>query len=329
MMGVVVACFALATDRVQELFIHLVTQQKYAPLLLTPCSFAISAWLILRYFPAAAGSGVPQAIAAQGLEGKEDQQYLLGLKVIAGKIMLVLLVLAGGASVGREGPSVQIVGAGLMLFFATVARLQDRRTFIMAGGAAGVAAAFNTPIAGIAFLIEEMARGMQYTNRLTLLAIIVLSGIAAMMITGNYDYFGYIKSDISLGLHWVPILVIGIVCGFAGSIFNILILDGRRYLYGIGNGFGTRNPVYFAAICGLGVATLGNVRYGITGNCCLFCRGYPVTCYRRRDCAGNHWQGKHHDAPSCRIPDRRCGQQDIISFFHLSRDGTSYYGRQE
>src|SRR3546814_14197764 len=82
---------------------------------------------------------------------------MLSLHVGLLKPVLTVIALLCGASVGREGPTVQI-GAAVANFVGRHNSTRVRRSLILAGGAAGVAAAFNTPIAGIVFAIAELAR---------------------------------------------------------------------------------------------------------------------------------------------------------------------------
>lgn len=269
-MGAVLAGFAMATDKAQALFFTAFAREKLLPLVLTPTAFAVSVWLMLRYFPAASGSGVPQALAAQQLTDKKSHAYLLGPRVIVGKMLLVVLVLLCGASLGREGPCVQL-GAGIMLLFSRYARLPDRRLFITAGGAAGFAAAFNAPLAGIAFLVEEMARGMRYKERLTILSIILLAAIGATSVMGDYDYFGHVKSGLTLTGYWWPIVVIGLICGCVGAVFNLMITKGRKHVGKMLNGFDKKQPIAFAAGCGFLVAALGIATGGVS-----FGSGYEI-----------------------------------------------------
>ena len=106
-------------------------------------------------------AGIPQAIAARELESSAAREKLVRLfRTGIGKIFIsFFLGLLIGASIGREGPTVQ-VGASIMF---AIGRLSPSRQpgLILAGAAAGVAAAFNTPIAGIVFAIEEISRSFE------------------------------------------------------------------------------------------------------------------------------------------------------------------------
>jgi H+/Cl- antiporter ClcA len=147
--GAVAVALALAADWVQGEFHQLVAKWRYASLLVTPLGFALSVYLTNRYFPNSQGSGIPQAIAARELSDQDARGRLVSIRIAVGKVLLTLLGLLCGASAGREGPTVQ-VGASIMF---AIGRMSPRRQpgLILAGAAAGVAAAFNTPLAGIVF----------------------------------------------------------------------------------------------------------------------------------------------------------------------------------
>src|SRR5262249_25093755 len=151
--------------------------------------FVVSAFLAQQVFPGSGGSGIPQAIAARHLRNPDGRARLLSLRLAAGKILLTLLGLASGASIGREGPTVQ-VGAAIMLAAGRIGRMPAERGLILAGAAAGVAAAFNTPLAGIVFAIEEMGRAFEQRNAGLVLIAVILAGIASLGLVGNYSYFG-------------------------------------------------------------------------------------------------------------------------------------------
>ena len=128
------------------------------------------------------------------MEGEERvaPRSLLSLRIMFGKVLLTLGGLAAGASIGREGPTVQI-GAAIMHAFHGRGPLQgeqQRRTLILAGGAAGIAAAFNTPLAGIMFAIEELSSHHVFKANSSTLITVVLSGLVSLSLLGNYTYFG-------------------------------------------------------------------------------------------------------------------------------------------
>jgi H+/Cl- antiporter ClcA len=145
--GVISVGFAAAATQAARLFDALLVTPWIA-LIVVPLGFMLSAWAAWRFFPGSEGSGIPQAIAARHLKDEKPRARLLSLRLTFGKILLTLFGLACGASIGREGPTVQ-VGAAIMLQAGRLGRMVGERGLILAGAAAGVAAAFNTPLAGI------------------------------------------------------------------------------------------------------------------------------------------------------------------------------------
>lgn len=274
--GLTIVAFTWATERAIELFERLHAGWWWAPLLLTPLCAAAIVWLTRRYAPGAAGSGIPQVMAA--LEpAVEPRQHALfvSLKLSAAKIVLSTAGLLAGLSLGREGPSVQIA-AGVML---SIRRWLPQRAnvsehgLLVAGGAAGIAAAFNTPLAGVMFAIEELSRSPEQRSSGLLVAGIVLAGLVAVSINGNGTYFGVIRVD-EIGSDLIlPGLLVAILSGLAGGLFARLLINS---LSGTGSDrfsrWRARWPVMFAAGCGLAVAVIGLVSNGAT-----FGSGYGYT----------------------------------------------------
>ena len=101
------------------------------------------------------------------------------------------------------------------------------RSVILAGAAAGVAAAFNTPLAGIVFAIEEMARAFEHRYSGVVLTAIVLAGASSLSILGNYGYFGFADGDYSLGRDWLAIAVLGIARRNLGRPVRFAVEQGQ------------------------------------------------------------------------------------------------------
>ncbi|HEU5046453.1 MAG TPA: chloride channel protein [Rickettsiales bacterium] len=263
LVGLVASYFALLADWAQHTFNSMVKHSPWLPLIVSPTLFAFCTWITLRYFPSIPGSGIPQAMAARFLRDAQSRRYLVGPRVIVGKMLITIIGLLAGASIGREGPTVQ-VGAALLLLFAELGGLSAERGIVLAGASAGVAAAFNTPLAGIVFAIEEMARAFEHRNSSIVLAAIVFSGAAAMSISGNYNYFGYTMAELSINRDWLAIAVLGVAGGLFGSLFTVLIIHGGKFVKQLYHQFGSRNPIKFSALCGLIIASIGILTKGIT-----------------------------------------------------------------
>ncbi|SCK27947.1 chloride channel protein [Vogesella sp. LIG4] len=262
--ALVIVAFARLVDWSSTLFNQLRLQSAWLPFLLTPAGGMLITYLTRQYFHGAAGSGIPQVIAALKMAPEHSKQQLVSLRIAIGKVLLGTAALACGFSSGREGPSVQI-GASLMY---SVRQLLPRRFpihshhLILAGGAAGIAAAFNTPLAGIVFAIEELGRKFEERTNGVLLTAIILAGVISISLQGNYTYFGRIvvgPIDSQLAL---PILLSGSVAGLCGGIFARLMLAGAASWPGLAGQIKQQQPVLFAGLCGLLVALLGYLSDG-------------------------------------------------------------------
>jgi H+/Cl- antiporter ClcA len=220
---------------------------------------ALVAWLTQRVFPGTHGSGIPQTIAALSISNREARDRLLSIRIALGKLVLTLAALASGASVGREGPTVQI-GASIMHSLRRFTRFSVAdidRGLILAGGAAGIAAAFNTPLAGVVFAIEELSRSFEERTSGTIYTAVIVAGVTSVALVGNYTYFGTTQASLTATRMWVVVPVCGILGGLAGGVFSRCMLALRRGLPGRLNAFRSRAPVRFAFLCGLVVALIG------------------------------------------------------------------------
>ena len=264
--GIISVGFARLADLAQRAFAGITASGEWGfllPLVVTPLGFMLSAYLAARYFPNAQGSGIPQAIAARHLRDPEDRTRLLSLRLVFGKIVLTVLGLLSGASIGREGPTVQ-VGASIMLAVARFGGMAQARGLILAGSAAGIAAAFNTPLAGIVFAIEEMSRTYESRANGLVLTAVILSGLAALGLAGSYNYFGSTSVAPASLRDWELVLVCGIGGGALGAAFSGLALYAGQHVRRFAQPQPLRRMVMLAAVCGLAVAAVGILSGGTT-----------------------------------------------------------------
>jgi H+/Cl- antiporter ClcA len=253
--GGAAAVFAKGADYADHYFHLALKYGWWVPLILTPAGLVLVAFLTRKVLPGAEGSGIPQAIAALRSRNEPHRSMLLSMRIAVGKILLTLIGLLSGASIGREGPTVH-VGAAVMYSigrFAKFPRHDIERGLILAGGAAGIAAAFNTPIAGIVFAIEEMSQSFEEETSGTLFLAVVLAGVVAVAVLGDYTYFGRTEAAMVSYTNWIAVAVCGVVGGAFGGIFSWAIVTGNRKL----RPFARRHPLYLAAACGLVVAGAG------------------------------------------------------------------------
>ncbi|SEV90802.1 chloride channel protein [Luteibacter sp. 329MFSha] len=262
--GLAAVLFARAADFASEAFRGMAAYGRWVPFLVTPSMFALLCWLTQGALKATRGSGIPQAIAALKVEDDGFRSRLLALRVAAGKMALTLAALLGGASVGREGPTVH-VGAGLLYSLGRRFGFDEPAAagrFILAGSAAGLAAAFNTPLAGVVFAIEEMSGTFEHRMSGTLLTAVIVAGVVSLGILGNYAYFGDISAALPLGRAWIAVLLTGVVGGLAGGLFARLIIPSATGMRGVLGRLRARQPVVFAAACGLALVLLSQLSAG-------------------------------------------------------------------
>lgn len=264
--GVVSVGFAKLADLAQHGFTSMTTAGEWnylIPLLITPAGFALSAYLAMRFLPNAQGSGIPQAIAARHLKDEEDRGRLLSLRIAFGKILLTVFGLLCGASIGREGPTVQ-VGASIMLAAGRFGGMAQARGLILAGSAAGIAAAFNTPLAGIVFAIEEMGRTYDARTNGLVLAAVIISGLAALGLSGSYHYFGSTSVAPVQMRDWALVLACGIGGGALGAIFSGMAQHFGQRIRRWAQPEPMKRMVLLALCCGLAIAAIGVLSGGYT-----------------------------------------------------------------
>ena len=247
--------FALAADWASQIYADWAgAWPAWSRFVITPAVFALCAFAIRAYFHNAQGSGIPQAIAARRSRDPAHRKALLGWRVLVGKALLTILAIAAGASVGREGPTVQI-GASIIIVAAGFAGLGRERGLVLAGAGAGVAAAFNTPLAGILFAIEEMAKSYERRTMTLVLASTAIAGAVTIGLIGNYVYFGTVSGELSDIRQWLAIPICAVVGGALGALFSRLTIATQlRRVAAVARLKSW--PIAFAAGCGLLVALL-------------------------------------------------------------------------
>jgi H+/Cl- antiporter ClcA len=265
--GAAAVAFAKIADLAQLGLRGLLGISSLIPWLLTPLGFCAIAWLTRRYFKGAEGSGIPQTIFAIRADAGELGERFLRPAVVIGRVALAGAALLCGGSIGREGPTVH-VGAVIV---HSVSRWMpggripgQRHAMVLAGGAAGVAAAFNTPLAGVVFAIEELSRSFEERASGTTLTTVILAGVVAIALVGDYTYLGQPQVTAQAASVTWEVLLIAALCGLAGGAFSLLTLTSvNRLPWGLQR-LRMERPALFAGLCGLGVAALGTISGALT-----------------------------------------------------------------
>lgn len=259
--GLIAVLYAQAFRMVEGGFARLVGFDPLWAAGAAPFLFLAAWWLVDRWAPEAAGSGIPQILAVIEADGKPGASVfadrLLSVKVGVVKIASSLLCLAGGGAIGREGPTLQLSGIVFHFFGKHVRRYypgSDERTWVIAGAAAGLASAFNTPLGGIVYAIEELGMKHFHKIRTALLTAVIISGLTAQSFLGSYLYLGYPRLRSVTAPEWLIVLAIGFSGGILGGLFGRLLLRGVRWRRAIT----TRPRLALVAIgCGVGAGVLG------------------------------------------------------------------------
>lgn len=241
------------------------------PWLLTPLVILLSVEAIRRLAPAAEGAGIPQTVfASEHLSAKTEAALaaLTSWRTLAVKVISLLAVLWVGASTGREGPTVHVAACVFLGVVVAMRRWSglplDARSAVIAGGAAGLAAAFNTPLAGVTFAVEELSSGYFTAIKDFVLMAIVFAAIAAKSMTGEYSYFGSLAAGSPPDLP--AVLLTGVLGGLLGGAFSTALHRGRARLAPLESGAGRYLLPVLLSLGLLAVAKLAGPRVLGPGN---------------------------------------------------------------
>jgi CIC family chloride channel protein len=226
MTGCVCAIFRMAleeADRLRDLVIAWAHGQAMIGFLLVVmagAAAALAAWLVRRFAPHATGSGIPHVEAVLRQEVPPAPLILLPVKFVGG-----LLAIGSGLALGREGPSVQM-GASIAHFAAILSQRcwADSRVLIAAGAGAGLATAFNAPIAGAIFVLEELVQRFEQRIAIAALAASATAIATARAMLGNQTDFTVMPFDHVSSPSLLLFLVLGAVAGLLAIAYNRSLL---------------------------------------------------------------------------------------------------------
>ncbi|HZX59654.1 MAG TPA: chloride channel protein, partial [Mucilaginibacter sp.] len=198
--------------------------------IISPVCFVVAWWMVKRFAPYSKGSGIPQVMAAIEISNPKNEEKvdkLLGIKVIIVKVLSSLTMAFGGGAIGREGPTIQIAASVfrkinqiLPQWWPKVAK----RNMIITGAAAGLAAAFNTPLGGIVFAIEELTKTHFSYFKTAIFSSVIIAGLTAQGILGPYLYLGYPKMGSISTFIFLGVILVAVISGLSGSIISKIIL---------------------------------------------------------------------------------------------------------
>ena len=257
--GVVAVMYAQIFTWAEKLMNFIFDWNAWMIFIIAPIGFVLSWWLVKEFAPYSKGSGIPQVMAAVELANPKEHtkiRHLLSIKIIVFKILSSLALVIGGGAVGREGPTIQIAGS---VFRKVNEYLPDwwpkisKKNMIMTGAAAGLSAAFNTPLGGIVFAVEELSKTHINYFKTALFTAVIIAGLTAQTLAGSYLYLGYPKTaNVSLMVMFPVILVAG-VSGILASQLSVLMLAINAWKKRLKS---DRSNIIFLVISALIIASL-------------------------------------------------------------------------
>ena len=187
----------------------------------------VAGWLVQRFAPETAGSGIPQVKTALA-----QLPVVLNLRTAVFKLLGTMLTLGSGFALGRQGPTVQIGAALAAQLSEWVPNSPEyRRQLVAAGAAAGLAAGFNAPLAGVLFVIEELLHDLSGITLTTTILASFVGGVVARILGGQ----GF-RLDIEVGqqsqvlVQELPFfLILGLFVGVLASLFMVSVLYSIEY----------------------------------------------------------------------------------------------------
>ncbi len=198
--------------------------------IIAPIAFVLSWWLVKAFAPYSKGSGIPQVMAAVEMANPKEHnkiKHLLSIKILILKIISSVVLVIGGGAIGREGPTIQIAGSifrKVNEYLPSWYPKISKKNMIMTGAAAGLAAAFNTPLGGIVFAVEELTKTHINYFKTALFTAVIIAGLTAQTLAGSYLYLGYPKtSDISLSVIF-PVILVACISGIFASQLSVIML---------------------------------------------------------------------------------------------------------
>ena len=262
--GLIGAIFRLSleeADRFRNTLIFRIHDHERIGFLLVTASaaatVAFAAWLVRRFAPYASGSGIPHVEAALNEEVPPAPPRLIAVKFFGG-----LLAIGSGLALGREGPSVQM-GAVIAHYVGKRAGRgwPDRRVLLAAGAGAGLAVAFNAPIAGAIFVLEELVARFDTRIAIAALGASTTAILVARLFLGDAPDFQVATVAYPAATTWPLFVALGASAGVAATLYNRTLLGAISVAKRLGH-----RPVELqAAVIGAAVGALAWFAPGLVG----------------------------------------------------------------
>lgn len=255
--GIVVSLFRLGIELLYEkvLSLYELAHENALFFVLILICYGVIAWVVAQLLisePQIKGSGIPQIEAELKGFTQLDWWGVLWKKFLAG-----LLAISSGLLLGREGPSIQLgamVGKGISRQFKITSF--GEKTLIASGSAAGIAAAFGAPIAGLLFVVEEVYHHFSRTVWITTLTASLTADLVSKQFFGMEPVLNFASdlAQLPLKAYWLY-LIMGVACGLLGFGYEKVVLVAGDYFQKLGQMLGLK-PAYFSMISLLAIMPL-------------------------------------------------------------------------
>ncbi len=227
--GLVVVAYRFSLEKALHLLNLMYALIRADPWMLLPWSAALIAVALIvgkliQAVPMISGSGIPQTEGF--LLGKLDMCWW---KVLLAKFTGGVLTIGGGLSLGREGPSVQL-GSAIGLGVGTLLKRKkvEEKYLVTAGASAGLAAAFNAPLAGVLFALEEVHKSFSPLVLLTALSAALTAAFVSGEFFGLTPVFTFTRLSALPPSNYLYIIVLGVITGLTGALFNSALLRTQK-----------------------------------------------------------------------------------------------------
>lgn len=233
--GTVAVFYAKIFHWAESLLSLILEKLDWAIFIVSPVCFITSWWIINRFAPYAKGSGIPQVMASIELSNPKEYKlirHFLSFKILVLKIISSAILVLGGGVVGREGPTIQIAGSIFRQVYVLLPKWWpkiSKKNMIMTGAAAGLSAAFNTPLGGIVFAVEELTKTHLNYFKTVLFTAVIIAGLTAQTFAGSYLYLGYPKTQNSSLLVLLPLILVAGLSGILASILSGVMLSINKW----------------------------------------------------------------------------------------------------
>jgi len=227
--GLVGSAFHVALDAADKLRLAVLAWSRgdprlgwIAPVLFAAVAAFVARWLVRRFAPETAGSGVQHVEAVVNGDAEGMRAIVLPIKFVGG-----VLALGAGLALGREGPTVQMSATIGHLWSRWVRlRPEDSRALLVAGAGAGLAAAFNAPLAGALFVFEELLRRFELRAAVATLAACSAGLVTMRMLTGDRLIFSVPQFAMEIFPGYLLFLALGAIMGALGVLYIRLVVAG-------------------------------------------------------------------------------------------------------